>query len=429
MLPCFLRSEDQQRGASPWHGVGGPLAVEDLRDHNHLSAAFIEAGVSLGLPRNDDFNGASQEGVGFYQVTQRAGRRCSAAVAYLRPVMERANLTVKTGALAERILIEGGRAVGVAWRADGVRRSARCEGEVLVCAGAINSPQLLMLSGVGPADHLRSLGVDVRVHLPAVGEHLQDHLDVCTLYRSTRRDTYDFNALQQARVGVEYLLRRRGPGVSNIAEAGGFACSSLAPPGRPDIQFHFVPAQLDDHGRNRLPGHGFTLHACGLRPRSRGRIRLRSANPGDPPLIHANYLHQPPDLAVLLEALRLSREILHAAPLDPFRGCEVFPGERLISDAQLTEFIRRKAETIYHPAGSCRMGPGEDAVLDAMLRVHGVQGLRVADASIMPTLVSGNTNAPTIMIGEKAAQLILGSMYGAALDSGRRSTLESKGRE
>jgi choline dehydrogenase len=264
-----------------------------------------------------------------------------------------------------------------------------------------------MLSGVGPAAHLRTLGVAVHQDLPGVGENLQDHLDVCTLYKCTQPVTYDFPRLAELQVACQYLATRRGPGASNIAEAGAFVRSSRAAGDRPDLQLHFVPAQLDDHGRNRLPGHGFTLHACYLRPRSRGCIRLRSTRSDDAPAIHANYLHDPHDLAATVEGVKLSRELLRSRAFDEWRGEEVFPGPGARTDQDLIAFIRRKGETIYHPAGTCRMGPGDDAVVDAHLRVRGVERLRVVDASIMPTLVSGNTNAPTIVIAEKAADLIL----------------------
>lgn len=408
VLPYFRKSERQQRGASAYHGADGPLSVEDLRSRNPLTDTFVAAGVHAGLPLNEDFNGAQQEGVGRYQVTQSEGRRCSAAVAYLDPVRSRANLRIETHCLVERVLLEHGRAIGVEYGRNGKRHVARCDGEVLLCAGAINSPQLLMLSGIGPAAHLSELGISVALDLPGVGANLQDHLDVCTLYKSTRAVTYDFNPLQEIGVALRYWLQHRGPGVSNVAEAGAFVRSSQAPDGRPDIQLHFVPAQLDDHGRHRLPGHGFTLHACYLQPQSRGRIRLCSDDARDAPLIFANYLQHPRDLAVLLEAAQLSRRILQTRPFDSYRGVEVFPGSHATSDAALIEFIRCKAETVYHPVGTCRMGTDAEAVVDAGARVHGIERLRVVDASIMPTIVSGNTNAPTIMIAEKVADLILG---------------------
>jgi choline dehydrogenase len=421
---CYVRGQPQdyddwqRNGAEGWgyehvlpyfRKSARQLTVEDLRSRSPLTDVFVAAGVSVGLPLNEDFNGARQEGVGHYQVTQRDGRRCSASVAYLDPARSRSNLRIATNSLVERVLIERGRATAVEYRRNGKRHVARCDGEILLCAGAINSPQLLMLSGIGPADHLRELGIDIAVDLPGVGANLQDHLDVCTLYKSTQGLTYDFNVIQEAGVALRYLLSRRGPGVSNVAEAGAFLCSSHAVDRRPDIQLHFVPAQLDDHGRHRLPGHGFTLHACYLRPRSRGRIRLRSARCEDAPLIFANYLQEPDDLAVLLEAVQRSREILGAAPFDAYRGAEIFPGAHAGDAAALTQFIRAKAETIYHPVGTCRMGTDAHAVVDAELRVHGVSALRVVDASIMPTIVSGNTNAPTLMIAEKAADMIAGT--------------------
>jgi choline dehydrogenase len=406
VLPYFLRSEHQQHGASAFHGSAGPLCVEDLRSRNPLTDTFVAAACDIGLPRNHDFNGATQEGVGYYQVTQRGGRRCSTAAAYLRPARARNNLEVATHSLAERIFLQHGRAVGIEYTRRGRRHTAHCDGEVLVCAGAINSPHLLMLSGIGPADHLMQSGLAVTLDLPGVGANLQDHLDICTLYGSTSALTYDFGFADELRVALRYWISRRGPGASNIAEGGGFLSSSRAG-GRPDIQLHFIPAQLDDHGRNRLPGHGFTLHACALQPASRGRIRLGPMGSHAPRIV-ANYLSEPRDLAVLLEALQISRQILNAKPFDAFRGKEILPGTHLTTTAALNDFIRCKAETIYHPVGTCRMGIDHEAVVDAQLRVRGAQSLRVVDASIMPTIVSGNTNAPTIMIAEKAADLILG---------------------
>ena len=407
VLPWFLRSEDQARGAGPYHGVGGPLSVEDLRFRNPLSAVFVAAGVACGLAPNPDFNGPLQAGVGFYQVTQRNGRRCSSARAYLRPALPRPNLEVRTDCLATRILFSGTRAEGIEYRRNGELHRARAEREVLLAAGAVASPQLLMLSGVGPAAQLRKLGIPVLADAADVGGNLQDHLDFCTLAKCTRPITYDFSAWQEAAVGLRYFLTHSGPGVSNIAESGGFARSALAADERPDLQLHFVPAQLDDHGRNRLPGHGFTVHACVLRPASRGRITLRSRRPDDTPCIHADYLTAGADLDVLLEGVRLSREIIASQPFAPFRGPEVFPGEQARTRPDLVEMVRRKAETIYHPVGTCRMGRDATAVVDPELRVRGVEGLRVVDASVMPRLIGGNTNAPTIMIAERAAQRLL----------------------
>jgi choline dehydrogenase len=406
VLPYFLKAEDQARGADRYHGVGGPLSVEDLKFRNPLSAVFVEAGVTFGLQRNCDFNGATQEGVGFYQVTQRNGRRCSAATAYLLPARFRRNLEIRTQSFVTRILFEGTRAVGVECRDRGAVVRAYAQREVLLAGGAIGSAQLLLLSGIGPADELRTLAIPVIANLPQVGSNLQDHLDFCTLTKCLEPITYDFTPWQELGVALRYLLTRSGPGVSNVAEAGAFVRTHLAPDSRPDVQLHFVPAQLDDHGRNRLDGHGFTVHACVLRPRSRGRLVLRSNRPEDPPRIHAHYLSEPGDLDILLEGVRLSRQLIQAEPFAAFRGQEVFPGEAITTREELEQIVRRKSETIYHPVGTCRMGNDPDSVVDEHLRVRGVQALRVADASIMPRLIGGNTNAPTIMIAEKAADML-----------------------
>ncbi len=407
VLELFKRAESNTRGADPFHGSDGPLAVADLRHRNVLSRTFIDAAAAAGFACNDDFNGAAQEGFGFYQVTQRNGARCSAATAYLHPARFRSNLRVVTGALSTRVLLDRTRACGVEYRNRG-RVDHAFAGQVILCGGAINSPQLLMLSGIGPADHLRGQGIAVAHELGGVGANLQDHLDICTLVRSTQAVTYDRTS--DIAVALRFLLRRDGIGSSNIAEAGGFVRSRLATDDRCDLQFHFVPALLDDHGRNRLDGIGYTVHACNLRPCSRGAIRLRSADPTVPALIRANYLgdSEGRDLAMMIEAARTSREILAQAPFSGFRGDEIFPGAGVAGDAELAAFIRRKAETIYHPAGSCRMGNTADAVVDSELRVRGIEGLRVVDASIMPTLIGGNTNAPVIMIAERAADLLLG---------------------
>jgi choline dehydrogenase-like flavoprotein len=406
VLPYFKRAEGNARGADELHSAMGPLGVQDLRYHNPLSQAFIDAAVAAGYPANGDFNGAQQEGFGLYQVTQRNSARCSAAAGYLRSARGRANLHVLTGADAQRVVIESGRAVGVDYRRRD--RDVRAEGaEVILCGGTINSPQLLMLSGIGPADHLREHGVGVALDLPGVGANLQDHLDICTLHQSTQPITYD--RLSDVTVAWNYFVHRDGPGTSNVAEAGGFVRTRHAEDTRCDMQFHFVPALLDDHGRNRLPGYGYTLHACALRPRSRGTIRLKTASAANKPAIHADYLSDAEgyDLRVLVEGVKLSREIFAAAPFAPYRGAEIFPGADVHDERDVIAFIRRKAETIYHPVGTCRMGHDAQAVVDAQLRVRGIAGLRVVDASVMPALPGGNTNAPTIMIAEKAADSIV----------------------
>ena len=402
-----MRAEGNGRGGDALHGADGPLSVNDLRHHNPLSQVFIEAATQAGIPGNGDFNGARQEGVGLYQVTQRDGARCSSAVAYLNPAKSRPNLSVHTGAMVERIGFDGRRASGVRYALHGKPARASAAREVILCGGAINSPQTLMLSGIGPADQLRSLGIDVLHDAAGVGGNLQDHLDICTLQHSTRRITYD--RINEPKMAFDYFLRgHRGAGSSNIAEAGGFFRSPLAPDERADIQFHFVPAMLDDHGRNRLPGDGYTLHACFLRPRSRGRLSLASARAGDKPRIEPNYLGDAEgfDLRMMLECAKISRSIFAQRAFDPYRGTPIFPKRGDLSDAELVEFIRAKAESVYHPVGTCRMGDDDASVVDASLRVRGVEGLRVVDASVMPTLPGGNTNAPTIMIAERAADLI-----------------------
>ena len=354
-LAHFKRMESNSRGAGPWHGGDGPQGVSDLRHHNELSAALIEAAAAAGFPRNGDFNGANQEGFGYYQVSQRNGARCSTARAYLAPAMARRNLEVRTGTLCRRVLVERGRAIGVE-----VERRGRIEridaGEVIVSGGSINSPQLLMLSGIGPADHLREHDIAVAADLPGVGENLSDHLDVSTLVRCIRPVTYD--GVSTLAVGLRYLFTRSGIGTSNIAECGGFMRSRFAPDRRCDLQFHFVPALLNDRGRSDRTQHGYTLHVCYLQPRSRGRIRLRSADPAMRAAIFAGYLSDPEghDLAMLVEGVAVSRQILAQAPLDPYRGEECLPGSDAVGRDEVEDFIRRNARTIYHPVGTCRMG-------------------------------------------------------------------------
>lgn len=408
VLPYFRRSERNTRGADALHGDEGPLYVSDLRYSNPLSAAFIQAGRQAGHRVNNDFNGPAQEGFGLYQVTQKNGARCSSAVAYLDPVRERHNLTIITGAQVNRITFERGRATGVVYTSRGRAFHQAAAREVLLSGGAINSPQLLMLSGIGPAMQLRRHGIDVIADSPQVGENLQDHLDICSLQHATQRITYD--RLNDAKVAFDYYLRgHSGVGSSNIAEAGAFVRSRFAPDARPDIQLHFVPAMLDDHGRRRLQGDGYTVHACFLRPRSRGRIRLMSARAGDKPMIEANYLSDAEgfDLKMMVEGAKLSRDLLAQPAFDAFRGAPIFPARDDLDDAELEAFVRAKAETIYHPVGTCRMGSDALSVVDPQLRVRGVEGLRVIDASVMPTLIGGNTNAPTMMIAERTADLII----------------------
>jgi len=407
VLPYFKRAEDQSRGPSELHGTGGPLSVSDLSYTNELSDVFVEAAGQAGFARNNDFNGYAQRGAGIYQVTQRDGRRCSTAAGYLKPIRPRPNLTVLTGALTVGLTFSGpDRVRGVRFARHGITRTVTADREVLLAGGAINSPHLLMLSGIGPATTLEAAGARVRHDIPSVGQNLQDHLDICTLTRCSQPVTYD--QLSELRVGLRYFLHHEGAGTSNIAEGGAFLVSGRGRSDRPDVQMHFVPALLDDHGRNRLPGDGYTLHACPLRPESRGHLALKSTDPREPIAIHANYMTEAEDLEMMLECVRLSRDILHQPAFKPFRAHEIFPGNEVTDRAGLIEFIRAKAESIYHPIGTCRMGSDPHAVVDTELKVRGLEGLRVIDASVMPTLVGGNTNAPTVMIAEKASDLILG---------------------
>jgi choline dehydrogenase len=408
VLPYFKRSQHQERGEDAFHGVGGPLNVADLRHTNVLSHAFIDAAASAGYARNADFNGAQQEGFGFYQVTQKNGKRCSTAASYLQRASVRRNVSVLTKAQVLNILWQGTRAVGVRYQVGRRIREIYCAREVILSGGAINSPQLLLLSGVGAAEQLRAHGIRTRIDLPGVGENLQDHLDICTLQLAKEKITYD--TLSNVRIGLEYWLTGGGVGSSNIAEAGGFLKSRFAQD-KPDLQMHFVPALLEDHGRTRIADSGFTVHCCALRPESRGNISLQSADPLQAPRMQPNYLSAEHDVKLMLEGIKLSRELLAQSALAEHARKEYLPGKELQSEAELRAFISRKAESIYHPVGTCKMAPASDAmaVVDADLRVHGSLGLRVVDASIMPRLIGGNTNAPTIMIAEKASDAILSS--------------------
>jgi len=375
---------------------------------NPLSHVFVEAAQQAGLPLNPDFNGAVQFGCGLFQVTQKNGRRWSAASAYLHPAAARKNLTVLTKAQATRVIIEKGRAVGVEYARRRKRYIARAAAEVVLAGGAINSPQLLLLSGIGPAAELRTLGVRVALDLPGVGRNLQDHLNVNIVRRAKRGSTLDGKNRGLAPIGValEFLLHGTGPGTSNVAEAGAFAISDLGA-ATPDVQYHFIPAQVVNHARTPMDGDGVTLHACCLRPQSRGEIRLASTDPLQPPVMDPNYLAADYDLKILVAGLRQGRDILAAQAFRPWLGEERLPGPAVQSNAELEDFIRATAETEYHPVGTCKMGSDPMAVVDEKLRVRGIERLRVIDASIMPAIVSGNTNAPVIMIAEKAAEMML----------------------
>ncbi len=405
LLPYFRRAEDNSRGASQFHGVGGPLRVEDLRSVHELSHAFIESAVEFGIEPNDDFNGARQEGVGLFQVTQRSGRRWSAADAYLRPALARPNVDLVTGALVTRVAIEAGRAVGVDYVVRGEECRASCEGEVILSGGTVNSPQVLMLSGVGPANHLREHGISVQSDLPGVGQNLQDHLSAGVVWRTQGTSSlHDYETLRQL---LRWQVRKRGPLTSSVAEACAFARTASALPA-PDIQFHVAPAAFLDNARGEPFGRGFTVGATLVSIASRGSIRLAGPNPRWHPTIDPGYLSEDQDLESLVAGVRLAREIASGGPLPGLLGDEYLPGDSVVSEDGIRDSVRTHAQTLYHPVGTCAMGRGGAAVVDERLRVHGVQGLRVVDASIMPTVPRGNTNAPTIAIAERAADLILG---------------------
>jgi choline dehydrogenase len=404
VLPYFKKAEHQERGPSEAHGVGGPLNVADLRDPSPLSLAFLEAARELGLRVTDDFNAGAQEGFGLYQVTQKNGMRCSAAAAYLHPAMQRENLQVVTGALVSRLAFEGAHCTGVVYEKDGQVHTALAGREVILSAGAFNSPQILMLSGVGPGAALQALGIPVVKDLPGVGQNLQDHLMCPLSYHATQPIT--LAAAQSEAELIKFQTQQKGMLTSNVGEAGGFVKLSPSSP-VPELQFHFGPAWFIFHGLLNPEGHGFTLLPGLVTPKSRGNVALRSADPRQAPVINPNFLAEEEDLAVLVEGLKLGRKILGARAFDPYRGAENGPGAAVQSDAELGAHVRSTVQTIYHPVGTCKMGSDANAVVDQELRVHGIAGLCVVDASIMPVIVNANTNAPVIMIAEKAADMLL----------------------
>lgn len=408
-LPYFRRAETRNKGGDAWRGDSGPLHVSTGACRNPLYDAFIEAGRQAGYPPTDDQNGRQQEGFGPMDMTVHKGRRWSAAVAYLHPAEKRPNLTRITGALTTRLVIEKGRAVGVEYVRDGKTVRVRAEREVILSAGAINSPQILLLSGIGPADDLKALGIEVAADRPAVGQNLQDHLELYVQYECTQPITlYNaMNPLAKARIGLEWYLFKTGLGATNHFESGAFIRSRPGVP-HPDLQYHFLPMSVNYDGSNPTDRHGFQAHVGPMRSQSRGWIRLRSADPKDAPIIQPNLMSKEEDWIEMRAAVRLTREIFAQAAFDPYRGEELRPGKEVRSDAEIDEFVRNHAESAYHPSCACKMGEDEMAVVDGQARVHGVEGLRVVDSSIMPSIVSGNLNAPTIMIAEKAADMILG---------------------
>jgi choline dehydrogenase-like flavoprotein len=412
VLPYFKRAENNVRGADELHNSGGPLQVAEQSEPRAVSKAFVEAAAQVQIPGNDDFNGPRQEGAGLYQVNQffdgdKKGERCSAAAAYLHPVMkDRANLEVITGARLSRVVMEDKRATGVEYIMGGATKVANARCEVILSGGAFGSPQMLMLSGIGPAQELRDHGIDVVHELAGVGQNLQDHLDYTIQVRSKRSDVLGLNPLglwHLARAGLRW--RREGAGLfaTVFAEGGAFLRSE---PGlkRPDLQLHFVIGIVDDHFRKIRTPFGYSCHVCVLRPESRGSVGLNDASPTSAPRIDPQFLAKDVDATLLLKGARIMENILAAPALDPWRGRRYYPHDG--TDIGLMADIRKRADTIYHPAGTCAMGQGANAVVDPQLRVRGVQGLRVVDASAMPRLVGGNTNAPTIMIAEKAADMI-----------------------
>ena len=411
VLPYFKKSENNERGADAFHGTGGPFNAADLRSPNPYGALFVKAGVQAGYRHNPDFNGESQEGVGIYQVTHKNGERHSTAKGFLALAKNRPNLTILTGAHTRRLLLEGTRVVGAEFSHQGQVRQLRADKEVLLCTGALQSPQILMLSGIGPKAHLESHGIAVQHELPAVGQHLHDHIDVVQLFNAPgKTDLFGISlaGLGRAIKGIfEWRKQRTGMLTTNFAEGGGFVKSSPTET-IPDLQFHFVIAKLVNHGRTTVLGHGYSCHVCLLQPKSRGSLRLASSDPMAAPLIDPNFLGEREDMDKLILAFKQMRKMLAQPALASLGATEAESLASVKTDADIEAFIRQYADTVYHPVGTCRMGPDpQNDVVDAQLRVHGLQGLRVVDASIMPKIVSGNTNAPVVMIAEKAADFIL----------------------
>lgn len=409
VLPYFKRSESNERGEDEFHGADGPLKVSDIPDRRAICEAFIEAAVQSGVPRNADYNGATQEGVGYYQTTSYKGRRCSAAVGYLKPILSRQNLNIELNALSTRLLFDGSRCSGVEYRQGDQVRTAKAGREVVLCGGAVNSPQLLQLSGLGPAEHLKSLGIEVRRDMPDVGANLQDHYQARFIHKLNRPMSLNDdvnNPLRKAKVGLQYILTRTGP--LTISAGQVFVFMRTRPElEAPDIQFHFIPFSADGPGGKLHDFSGITCTVCQLRPESRGSVMAKSADPRDKAAIRLNYLDAELDRQTIVAGLKEVRRISSAPAYAQYVESEFLPGPQVSSDAELLDFARNYGTTVFHPTSTCRMGPDDRAVVDERLRVKGFGGLRIADCSIMPTLVSGNTNAPAIMIGEKCADMVL----------------------
>lgn len=428
LLPYFRRSEHFEPGESPWHGRGGELNVAALRSPSAINQVFYRAAEEMGWPYNADFNGERQEGIGPFHVTQINGERCSAARAFLHPILNRTNLTVLSSALTQRVLLDGKRASGVQIIQGGETVQLHARREVVLSAGAINSPQLLLLSGIGPAAELARHGIDQQHELPGVGENLQDHQDIVLMYRTDAELGYGLGALPKSwlpllRSPWQYLFGRRGPLTSNTVEAGGFLRLDPKAPS-PELGVIVAPALKNQPQRSIPFGHGISLHVALMHPQSRGRVRLQSADPQAKPLIEANFLSHPADLETLVEGFRLIRQLAATPTFSQHLKGELVPGPQVASRAQIEAWIRANLGTVFHPVGTCKMGHDELAVVDDQLRVRGLDGLRVADASIMPTLITGNTNAAAIMIGEKTADLIIGKAVHVATAAYSNSTPE-----
>ncbi len=409
VLPYFKRAEGYDGGSDEFHGGEGPLGVSDVQNTNILFDAFKEAGKQAGHPTTKDFNGPQQEGVGPYHLTIKNNQRCSAAKGYLTPILDRPNLTVETEALTSRILFEGKKAVGVEYTQKGATVQARAGKEVVLSGGAINSPQTLMLSGIGDGEYLRKFGIDVVADIPGVGQNMQDHLDATVIEECLQPITLhsQTNPARMLMTGMQYVFFKSGLGTSNGLEAGAFL-KTRPELEMPDVQIHFVAASMQDHARVKSQGHAYTVHVCQLRPESRGFIGLKSTDPEAPALIQPNYLAAPNDRTVMRDGVKMVRNILRQPAMAPYSGDEIMPGAHVQSDEEIDAWIREKAETIYHPIGTAKMGNDDMAVVDNRCRVRGIENLRVVDASVMPTLIGGNTNAPTIMIAEKISDDMLG---------------------
>ena len=408
-LPYFKAGEASDRGADDWRGADGPLGVTKGALESQLFDAFLDAGEEAGQGRSEDLNGYQPEGVSRLDSTKKDGRRCSAAVAHLRPALKRANLTLQTEAMARRIVIEGNRAAGIEYQRGDDVFTARAEREVILSGGAINSPHLMMVSGIGPADHLRSVGIEPRLDLPGVGRNLQDHATIILQVACTKPVSIDWVAKPHRKLmaGAQWMLARKGVATSNIWEAGGLVRGNRDV-SYPNLQYHFAPVGFTYNGDNIKLHQAFALHIDQLRPTSRGRIDLKSADPFDKPAIQFNYMQTEHDQRELIEGVRLARDLIRQPAFDDLRGAEIRPGDDTTSDADILAFLRSATDTDYHPCSTCRMGTDNMAVVDDELRVHGLEGLRVVDASVMPQVISANLNAPTQMIAARAADFILG---------------------